>query len=162
LPSSSGYLQGASITDLLLFFVPQISPTVGAATDQCIGIGAQLHFCWPWYWFRDWSGGAALPRQETDRIDGQRAAARALAHKIYGAVKQVNEAFTSGKKTAFKTVVLVEFPREGMYSSASSPASSTRKWQMKTKEKSFVSSCPHAQPHVRIPRPGARGKGHEA
>jgi uncharacterized membrane protein len=39
-----------------------------------------------------------------------------LLNKIYGTTKQVNEAFTSGNKTSFKTVVMVEFPRAGMYS----------------------------------------------
>ena len=38
-----------------------------------------------------------------------------LLNKFYGTIKQVNEAF-SGNKNSFKTVVLVEFPREGMYS----------------------------------------------
>ncbi len=36
-------------------------------------------------------------------------------NRFYGAIKQVNEAF-SGNKHSFKTVVMVEFPREGMYS----------------------------------------------
>lgn len=39
-----------------------------------------------------------------------------LVNKIYSAIKQVNEAFTSNKKHSFKTVVLIEFPRRGMYS----------------------------------------------
>lgn len=39
-----------------------------------------------------------------------------LLNKIYGATKQVNDAFSSTNKTAFRTVVLVEFPRAGMYS----------------------------------------------
>ena len=38
-----------------------------------------------------------------------------MMSKFYGAIKQVNEAF-SGNKNSFKTVVLVEFPREGIYS----------------------------------------------
>ncbi|MBW8864974.1 MAG: DUF502 domain-containing protein, partial [Verrucomicrobia bacterium] len=38
-----------------------------------------------------------------------------LLNKFYGAIKQVNDAF-SGSKNSFKTVVLVEFPREGVYS----------------------------------------------
>ena len=38
-----------------------------------------------------------------------------LLNKFYGAVKQMNEAF-SGSKSSFKTVVLVEFPRPGSYS----------------------------------------------
>ena len=39
-----------------------------------------------------------------------------LLNKIYGTIKQVNEAFSSGKKTAFKTVVMVEFPCAGSHS----------------------------------------------
>jgi uncharacterized membrane protein len=39
-----------------------------------------------------------------------------LLNKIYSATKQVNEAFSSTDKTAFRTVVLVEFPRAGVYS----------------------------------------------
>ena len=39
-----------------------------------------------------------------------------LVNKIYGATKQVNDAFTSGNKTSFKTVVMVEYPRPGAYS----------------------------------------------
>jgi uncharacterized membrane protein len=39
-----------------------------------------------------------------------------LLNKIYGATKQVNDAFSSTNKTAFRTVVLVEFPHPGVYS----------------------------------------------
>jgi uncharacterized membrane protein len=39
-----------------------------------------------------------------------------VLNKIYGTIRQVDEAFTSGKKSSFKTVVLVEYPREGIYS----------------------------------------------
>jgi len=38
-----------------------------------------------------------------------------LMNKFYGAIKQVNDAF-AGNRHSFKTVVLVEFPREGMHS----------------------------------------------
>jgi uncharacterized membrane protein len=38
-----------------------------------------------------------------------------LLNKVYGAIKQLNEAF-SGNKNSFKTVVLVEFPGPGNYS----------------------------------------------
>jgi uncharacterized membrane protein len=41
-----------------------------------------------------------------------------LLNKIYGTVKQVNEAFSSSKKSAFKQVVLIEYPRPGIYSLA--------------------------------------------
>jgi uncharacterized membrane protein len=39
-----------------------------------------------------------------------------LLNKIYGAIKQVNEAFATNNKSAFKQVVLVEFPRDGVFS----------------------------------------------
>lgn len=39
-----------------------------------------------------------------------------LLNKIYAATKQVNDAFSSGNKTAFRTVVLVEYPYPGSYS----------------------------------------------
>ena len=39
-----------------------------------------------------------------------------LLNKVYSATKQVNEAFSSADKTAFRTVVLVEFPRPGAFS----------------------------------------------
>jgi len=38
-----------------------------------------------------------------------------LLNKLYAAVKQVNDAITTGKGTAFKTVVLVEFPSPGIW-----------------------------------------------
>lgn len=39
-----------------------------------------------------------------------------LLNKIYSTTKQVNDAFSTTNKTAFRTVVLVEFPRAGCYS----------------------------------------------
>jgi uncharacterized membrane protein len=39
-----------------------------------------------------------------------------LLNKIYRATKQVNDAFSATNKTAFRTVVLVEFPKAGTYS----------------------------------------------
>ena len=39
-----------------------------------------------------------------------------LLNKIYSATKQVNDAFSTTNKTAFRTVVLVEFPHPGVYS----------------------------------------------
>ena len=57
-----------------------------------------------------------------------------LLNKFYGAIKQVNEAF-SGSKSSFKTVVLVEFPREGMYSVGFLTSEQRAEVQQKTKEK---------------------------
>ena len=39
-----------------------------------------------------------------------------LLNTIYRALKQINEAFTSNRGATFKQVVLVEFPRAGLYS----------------------------------------------
>jgi uncharacterized membrane protein len=39
-----------------------------------------------------------------------------VLNKIYGTIKQVDDAFSSGKKNSFQTVVLVEYPRAGIYS----------------------------------------------
>jgi uncharacterized membrane protein len=57
-----------------------------------------------------------------------------LFNKIYGAIKQVNEAFSSGSKNSFQTVVLVEFPREGMYSVGFVTSEQRQEVQVKTKE----------------------------
>lgn len=57
-----------------------------------------------------------------------------LLNKFYGAIKQVNEAF-AGNKNSFKTVVLVEFPREGMYSVGFLTSEQRAEVQQKTKEK---------------------------
>lgn len=39
-----------------------------------------------------------------------------LLNKIYGTIQQVNEAFSSDRRSSFQTVALIEFPREGLYS----------------------------------------------
>jgi uncharacterized membrane protein len=58
-----------------------------------------------------------------------------LLNKIYGATKQVNDAFSSTNKTAFRTVVLVEFPRSGAYSMGFITSEQQDEFQAKTKEK---------------------------
>lgn len=57
-----------------------------------------------------------------------------FVNKFYGAIKQVNEAF-SGNKNSFKTVVLVEFPREGIYSVGFLTSEQANEVQQKTREK---------------------------
>jgi len=56
-----------------------------------------------------------------------------VINKFYGAIKQVNEAF-SGNKNSFKTVVMVEFPREGIYSIGFITNDQTGEVQQKTRE----------------------------
>jgi uncharacterized membrane protein len=124
----------AKITDTLLFFLP----TKLTHHDQGQG---------PMFWY--WSlaalvlavfliGGVGLlaryylGKRLIEWVDS--ALLRIpLLNKIYGATKQLNDAFSSSNKTAFRTVVLVEFPRAGISSMG------------------FVTGEQHGEPQVRIP-----------
>ncbi len=106
----------SNITDLLLFFLPH------KITHQDDGAG-------PVYWY--WSVVALLLALTLISVVGLLARYYIgkrliewldslmmhvpLLNKFYGAIKQVNEAF-SGSKNSFKTVVLVEFPGPGNFS----------------------------------------------
>jgi len=136
-----------AFTDTLLFFMPR------AVTHMDDGRGPML-----WYW-RVFAFVLAfllvcLAGVLTRYYMGKRIIAWfdsamlrvPLLNKIYGTVKQVNEAFTSGKKTAFKTVVLVEFPRAGVYSLGFVTSEQHEEVQAKTKEKVvcvFVPTTPN-------------------
>lgn len=107
----------AAITDTLLFFLPTRlthqdhgqGPMYGywslaalilaVFLIGCVGVLARYYFGKR---LIEWVDSALL------RIP--------ILNKIYGAMKQVNDAFSSSNKTAFRTVVLVEFPRPGVYS----------------------------------------------
>ncbi len=107
----------ANITDTLLIFVPR------KLTHHANGEG-------PMYWY--WSLAALAVAVVLISIVGQLAryyfgkrviewvdAALLrvpLLNKIYGATKQVNDAFSPSKKTALRKVVLVEFPVPGLFS----------------------------------------------
>ncbi len=110
----------ANITDTLLFFVPQeVTHRPGAEGP---GSGA-MH----WYWSLAALTLAVLLTSALGRLARNYFGKKVIVwldagmlriplfNKIYGAIKQVNEAFTTGGANSFKTVVLVEFPREGMY-----------------------------------------------
>jgi uncharacterized membrane protein len=58
-----------------------------------------------------------------------------LFNKVYAAIKQVNEAFSAGGKNSFNTVVMVEFPREGMYSVGFLTSEQQHSATFKTREK---------------------------
>jgi uncharacterized membrane protein len=107
----------AVVTDTLLFFLPR------TLTHQNFGEG-------PMYWY--WSLAALLlaicligavgllarnyfGKKIIEWVDAGLLRVP-LLNKIYAATKQVNDAFSSGNKNSFRTVVLVEFPREGVYS----------------------------------------------
>ncbi len=125
----------ANITDTLLIFLPR------KLTHQNQGEGVMY-----WYWSLAALALAVvlisavglltrnyLGKQMIAWADG------ALLHvpllnKVYATMKQVNEAFTSGKKSSFKTVVLLEFPRPGIYSVGFITSEQRDEVQMKTKE----------------------------
>jgi uncharacterized membrane protein len=126
----------ANITDLLLFFVPR------RITRHGDGAG-------PMYWY--WSVAAfllaialisAIGRLARHYV-GKRLIALVdtallrvpLLNKVYGTIKQVNEAFSSGKKSSFQTVVLIEYPRPGIYSLGFITSEQHSAAQMKTREK---------------------------
>ena len=107
----------SSFTDILLFFLP---PKVTHADD---GTGPVY-----WYWSLLAIVVAALVitligvlaknyigRRMIDLADALMLRVPVL-NKIYGTIKQVDQAFSSGKKSSFQTVVTVEYPREGIYS----------------------------------------------
>jgi uncharacterized membrane protein len=107
----------SSVTDALLFFLPK------NITHQDHGDGQVL-----WYWSvvslvlavllisvlgrlaRNYFGRKVI--QWTNDL----MLSIPLFNKVYATIKQVNEAFSTGGKDSFKTVVRVEFPRAGMYS----------------------------------------------
>jgi uncharacterized membrane protein len=69
-----------------------------------------------------------------------------LLNKIYGAIKQVNEAFTTSNKSSFQQVVLVEFPRPGLYSVGFITSNQHAEVQDRTREKIvsiFVPTTPN-------------------
>jgi uncharacterized membrane protein len=107
----------SSFTDILLFFLPS------QVTHSDNGFGLVY-----WYWSLLALVVAALAitligvlaknyigRRMIDLADGLMLRVP-LLNKIYGTIKQVDQAFSSGKKSSFQTVVLVEYPREGIYS----------------------------------------------
>lgn len=105
----------ASFTDLLLFFLPSsvthdqsgaihwywslVAIFVAAVVITLIGIFARYY----------------IGKRLIDFADNLMLRVPVL-NKIYGTIKQVDQAFTSGKKSSFQTVALVEYPREGIYS----------------------------------------------
>ncbi|HEY2328328.1 MAG TPA: DUF502 domain-containing protein [Verrucomicrobiae bacterium] len=125
----------SNLTDLLLFFLPKtITHADGGRGDMY------------WYWSllalllaavmisvvgvlaRNYFGKRIIEWLDTAMMNVP------LFNKFYGAIKQVNEAF-AGNKNSFKTVVLVEFPREGMYSVGFITSEQHAEMQQKTKEK---------------------------
>ena len=137
----------SSVTDLLLFFLPH------GITHNANGDGPMY-----WYWSlfafvlaivliciagmlaRNYFGRKIIEWVETILMRVP------VLNKLYGAIKQVNEAFASGNKSSFKTVVLVEFPRAGMHSIGFITSEQHNEIQAKSPEKVvcvFVPTTPN-------------------
>lgn len=126
----------ASLTDLLLFFLPP------RLTHADAGKGPMY-----WYWSLAALALAVLLVSAVGLLTRYYIGKRLLEwldlamlrlpllNKIYGMIKQVNAAFSSGQKTSFQTVVLVEFPRPGIYSIGFLTSEKHDEIQLKTNEK---------------------------
>jgi uncharacterized membrane protein len=69
-----------------------------------------------------------------------------LLNKIYAATKQVNDAFSPQNKTAFRTVVAIEYPKSGVYTLGFITNDEPREAQEKLREKLvcvFVPTTPN-------------------
>jgi uncharacterized membrane protein len=128
----------SSFTDTLLFFLPNF-----LAPDRIYrnGLDGQMF----WYWSllalvlaallitgvgvlaQYYIGKRMLEWLDTAMMNVP------VVNKFYGAIKQVNEAF-SGDKNSFKTVVMVEFPSAGIYSIGFITNEQNGEVQQKTKE----------------------------
>ncbi len=125
----------SSLTDLLLFFLPK------TITHEDGGSGP-IH----WYWSLLALIFAALLVTVIGLLARHYIGKRLIAwadglmlrvpvwNKIYGTIKQVDAAFT-GNKNSFKTVVLVEYPRAGIFSVGFITSEQTREVEVKTKRK---------------------------
>lgn len=137
----------SNFTDKLLFFVPE------RITHAEGGAGETL-----WYWklaalafgaflvalmgrmTRHYIGKKFLQITETLLMQVP------LLNKIYGAIKQIKDAFTAGGKSAFRQVVLVQYPRAGLYTIGFITGEQHHEVQAKTSERVvaiFVPTTPN-------------------
>ena len=137
----------SNFTDALLFFLPK------AWTHERGGEGP-MHWYWSLFALAFAIGLITLVGRFARHYVGRKLIRLAddlllrvpLLNKIYGALKQINEAFTSSKTTAFQQVVLVEFPRAGLYSIGFITGAQHGEVQHKTREEVvgvFVPTTPN-------------------
>lgn len=141
----------SNLTDTLLIFLPKNWTHQPGAGGPGTG---DLH----WYWslfalvltigLISLIGRSArhyLGRKAIDLVDWA-LLQTPLVNKVYGTIKQVNEAFTSSSKSSFKQVVLLEFPKPGIYSIGFVTSEQNQEIQAKTKERVlsvFVPTTPN-------------------
>ena len=137
----------SNFTDALLFFLPK------GWTHERAGEGP-MHWYWSLFALALAAGLITLVGRFARHYLGKKLIRLAdevllrvpLLNKIYGAIKQINEAFTSSKTTSFKQVVLIEFPRAGLYSVGFITGAQHGEVQDKTKEQVvgvFVPTTPN-------------------
>jgi len=130
----------SSFTDTLLFFLPYL---IGPKAVYQNGVDGPMF----WYWSLSafvlavvWISAVGvlaryyLGKRVIEWADNVMLRVPVL-NKIYGTIKQVDQAFTSGKKSSFKTVVLVEYPREGIYSVGFLTSDRADEIELKTRKK---------------------------
>jgi len=126
----------SNFTDTLLFFLPK------TVTHQSGGAG-------PTHWY--WSLAALLLTFILISVVGRLARnflgrrligwmdflllQVPLVNRIYSTIKQVNAAFSANHKSSFRQVVLLEFPRPGVYSIGFVTGEQNQEVQLKTHEK---------------------------
>ena len=158
----------SSFTDTLLFFLPYF---VGPKAIYQDGISGPMFWHWSLLALLLAVALVTIIGVLTRYYFGKRLIAWAdnlmlrvpVLNKIYGTIKQIDEAFTSGKKSPFKTVVLVEYPREGIYSVGFITSEQADEVEKKTGRKCvcvFIPTTP--LPTRRFFNPGAGGKSCEA
>ncbi len=129
----------ANITDPLLFFLP--STWTHQEGPKGPGTG-DMHWYWSLFALALAVFLIALVGRAARHYIGKKMISLAesglmrvpLLNKIYGATKQVNDAFTTNNKSSFKQVVMVEFPRPGLYSVGFITGEQNQEVQAKTKE----------------------------
>lgn len=133
----------SNITDTLLFFVPT------KFTHQRGGEGPMF-----WYWSLSalllavfmvgligWLARHYFGMKMIEWVDSLLLHVP-LLNKIYGTLKQINDAFTSSSRSSFKQVVLVQFPRPSLYCLGFITSEENPEVQAKTKEKALTVFVP--------------------
>jgi len=140
----------SSFTDTLLFFLPFVFQPDEVYKN---GVDGQMFWYWSALAFVIAIVGISVVGVAARYYFGKRMIEFAdnlmlrvpVLNKIYGTIKQVDQAFTSGKKSSFKTVVLVEYPREGIYSIGFLTSERADEIELKTQRKCvcvFVPTTP--------------------
>jgi uncharacterized membrane protein len=107
----------SKFTDTLLFFIPKNVTRAAGGTGEVFWWWSCVAFAWAaalvgliGRFTRYYIGKKFINTAERIML------AIPILNTIYGAVKQINEAFASDKASAFEQVVLIEFPRKGTWS----------------------------------------------